>query len=663
MTYLPSCFLFFYSCVSILLLSSVARGDEQGGAPYFEVGPGKVSLESFPLKSTSTSVRIRGIFADVKVTQVYRNDGDETIEATYVFPGSTKAAVHGLEMQVGDRIVKAAIEEKQNARVVYEKAKTEGKTASLLEQHRPNVFQMNLANILPGDEVRVVLSYTEWLVSEKGVFEFVYPMVVGPRYSGEAVGDAPNWVKNPYLGEGKKGTAHHDVEVLVEAGVPLHSVQSPSHKVKVQFPDVETAVVRLAAEDGDHANRDYVLRYTLSGSTIESGLLVSKGETGNYFLAMIQPPARESIQKELKKDYIFVVDVSGSMYGFPLDTTKALMKRLFAKLDSTDTFNVLLFAGASTFLSEESLPATNTNKLAALKFLSKEHGGGGTELLPAMKRAFSSKISEGRSRSVVVVTDGYISVEPEVFKLVESSLAESNVFSFGIGTSVNRFLIEGLARVGQGEACVVLHPRESENKSDRFSEYISTPLLTGLSLSSSGVELDAVEPVSIPDLMAERPIYVFGKWNGDDSGVLNLKGRSVEGDFVCALDFSSATVLPKGDRTLELMWARNRLQRLSDYGELGMASELKQQVTNLGLTHGLLTKYTSFVAVDELVQAPVGAETKKVEQALQLPKAVSNLAVGSQSVPVTPEPSTWALFLSSVLFVAFVLVRRIFKRA
>ncbi|MCH6259150.1 VWA domain-containing protein [Puniceicoccaceae bacterium K14] len=652
-------------CLLIFILSAVfpsSFGDEAAAAPYFEVDQSKFSFESFPLKSSKADVRIAGIIAEVTVTQVYQNDGDSTIEATYVFPGSTRAAVHGLEMRLGNRVVKAVIEEKKKARRMYETAKLEGKTTSLLEEHRPNVFQMNLANILPGDEVTVVLSYTEWISSEKGIFEFVYPMVVGPRYSGEASEIGEAWARNPYLGEGDPGDTKHDVSVTLEAGVPVHAIQSPSHTVSADFSGTGGATVSLKDPNELSGNRDFVLRYSLSGTSPASGLIVSKSDSGNYFLAMVQPPVRETITRELNKDYIFVVDVSGSMHGFPLDTTKDLMERLFATLDENDRFNVILFAGTSAFFSEKSLVATSDNKQSALRFIKKEHGGGGTELMSAMKRVYESEVEEGLSRSVVVITDGYISAEAELFQLVERSLNSSNVFSFGIGSSVNRFLIDGLARVGQGEPSVVLHPREARDKALRFSEYVSTPLITNLRVDWEGTEIASIEPLSLPDLLAERPIYVFGKWEGEQSGVLNIRGRSVDGDFISKLDFSEATVLPEGDRSLELIWARNRIQRLSDYSALGQKNDLKGEITNLGLTHGLLTKYTSFVAVDELVRKKVDESIEKVEQALPLPKGVSSRAVSGQSVPVTPEPSTVALMITALLFAGIVAGKRYIKR-
>ena len=178
-----------------------AESEDRTLSPYFFVKSDNPQVDQLPLKSTSARVHIAGVIADVLVTQVYKNEGREPLEAVYVFPASTRAAVYGMKMTIGKRVIEARIKKRDEARREYEQARDQGKTASLLEQQRPNVFQMNVANILPGDEIKVELKYTELLVPTDRVYEFVYPTVVGPRYSNqpEATASASeHWVKNPY---------------------------------------------------------------------------------------------------------------------------------------------------------------------------------------------------------------------------------------------------------------------------------------------------------------------------------------------------------------------------------------------------------------------------------------------------------------------------------
>jgi Ca-activated chloride channel family protein len=434
-------------------------------SPYFLVKSDDPETDQLPLKSTAAEVAIAGVIADVVVTQIYENEGNRPLEAIYVFPASTRAAVHGMKMTIGERTIVAEIREREQARQEYEAAKEAGKSASLLEQQRPNVFQMNVANILPGDTIRVELRYTELLVPTDGVYEFVYPTVVGPRYSELPETEAPQeeaWVRNPYLREGEPPPYKFDFRATLSAGLPIAGVTSPSHEMDIAFAGPARVEARLTAEDkGEGGNRDVILKYRLSGGQIETGLLLYEGETEKFFLMMMQPPQRVEADSIPPREYVFIVDVSGSMRGFPLDTAKTLLRDLIGNLRPTDRFNVLLFAGGSQIFEKRSVTATEANIGRAISFIDNQQGGGGTQILPAMRRALNLPAEGTVSRSMVVVTDGYVRVETEAFDLIRNNLGEANLFAFGIGSSVNRFLIEGMARVGMGEPFVVTKPAEA----------------------------------------------------------------------------------------------------------------------------------------------------------------------------------------------------------
>ena len=616
---------------------------ETSESPYFELTRGEIT--HFPLKSTKVTASIAGVIADVQIEQTYQNTSDAPIEATYVFPGSTRAAVYGLTMEVDGRIVHAKIKEKEEAKKIYQEAVKQGKTASLLVQTRPNVFKMKLGNVIPGDEIKVTLKYTELLVAEEGEYQFVFPTVVGPRYAGgtDKEGAGESWVGNPHLNEGEKALETFDLSVQLNTGLPLQEAKVDTHKTDVSYTGKNSATFTLQPSERHGSNRDFILRYRLAGQAVESGLLLYEGgEAGeNFFLAMIQPPARIAKESVVAREFIFVVDVSGSMNGFPIETAKNLAKDLFGRLTPADRFNLLLFAGGSEVLSAESLPASAANVRKAVQFLDKESGGGGTELLPALRRAFALPAVEGVSRSVVVITDGMVTVETEAFDLVRSNLSKCNVYSFGIGSSVNRFIIEGLAKAGMGEPFVVEEPGQAKEVSRRFREYIESPVLTGITHAFTGFDAYDIVPVSIPDVLAHRPVLVFGKYRGEASGGIELKGTAGNGPWSAQLLAENAVRGP-GNSALRYLWARHRVRELQDYYELKSSGELRQEVVNLGLTYNLLTPFTSFVAVDEVIRNP-GGETNPVKQPLPLPQGMNNNAVGYNGVPGTPEPETWVL--------------------
>src|SRR5580704_10157355 len=347
-----------FSALALARVASAAPADKTE-SPYFVVDGAAPGVETLPLESTRADVHIAGVISDVKVTQTYRNDGDRTISARYVFPASTRAAVYGMKMTIGDRVIVASIEEKAQAKAEYDEAKAAGKTASLLEEDRPNVFTMSVANILPKDRIQVELQYTELLVPTDGIYEMVYPTVVGPRYVSEQATSA-GFAHAPYTHAGEPPRSAFDIHVTLGAGMPIQAIDSPSHKIASQLAaDHQSAVVDLDASEGSTGgNRDFVLHYALAGKDLASGLMLYQGPSENYFLAMVQPPARPAPDAVPSREYVFVVDVSGSMEGFPLHTARGLMRDLLGRLRPTDHFDVVLFSGATALYAKQSVPAT-----------------------------------------------------------------------------------------------------------------------------------------------------------------------------------------------------------------------------------------------------------------------------------------------------------------
>ncbi|HSS21294.1 MAG TPA: VIT domain-containing protein [Pyrinomonadaceae bacterium] len=626
-------------------------------SPYFVV-KGDPAVDHLPLKDTRVDIAVSGVIADVKVVQTYRNEGSRPINATYVFPASTRAAVYSMRMQIGDQIIVAKIKERETAKQEFETAKKEGKSASLLEQDRPNVFTMSLANVMPQDQIQIELKYTELLVPTDGVYEVVYPTVVGPRYASQQEGAAApkenGFIQTPYQHQDSKPTSELHISTRISAGVPIQDLNCPSHQIVPQW--LTPAVAQMTLDDNDpfQGNRDFVLRYRLAGNQITSGLLLYQGADENFFLYMAQPPQRVETDDIPPREYIFVVDVSGSMEGFPLNTSKQLLRDLIGKLRPTDLFNVVLFAGDSSVLSEKSLPANQENITLAIKLLEQQRGSGGTELLAAVKQAMNIPRAETVSRSVVLVTDGYISGEDGVFEYIRQNLNHCNVFAFGIGSSVNRYLIEGVAKAGMGEPFIVTESGEAAAVADRFREYIQTPLLTDIQIQAKGFEIYDVHPAHFPDLLAQRPVILFGKWRGPVTGTFELTGKTGRGDYLTTLDV--ANVQPdESDRALRYLWARSRIAELSDYGSGNLSPEQVKEITVLGLKYSLLTRYTSFIAVREEVRNPLGS-AQDVKQALPLPLGVSDLAVGDEAEVGSEPELIW--LISAVLLLGLVMLIR-----
>ena len=646
-------------CILLLLCTFSFGFAQDHDGPYLAVQTADADI---PLKSSKTDVQISGTIAHVRLTQVYHNSGKRPIVAKYVFPLSVRAAVHKMRMTIGDRSVNAKIFERQEAKKVYDEALRQGKRAAKLDQDRPNVFKMNLGNIMPGDEIAIDIFYTEMLAPLDGKYQFVAPAVVGPRFTGERarnnadqarlqggeiggviqndersgnkMGYAPgksgeNSFHVPYLAQGNANSFDYDICVTLNAGMLIQDITSGSHDIDIHYPDAKTAEIALSKNDDHLANRDFILDYSLRANHIQSGLLLYEHKDENFFALQMEPMKSVRPEEIPAREYLFVVDVSGSMNGYPLEVSKTLMRNLLCNLRPSDTFNVQLFASSSTVFVPEPVQANEQNIMAAIRFLSEGQGGGGTRLLSALNAAYALPRKNPQSaRSMVIITDGYVSVEKEAFELIRDHLDRANVFTFGIGSSVNRYLIEGMAKVANSQAFIATTRDNAAKVAEKFRAYIATPLLTQVKLESKGFEIYDMAPGSIPDVFAARPVTVYGKYRGKPTGSLIISG--IQGDKKVRQEYKvSDGLLSRSNRALRYLWARKRIERLDDYRKL-FNEDVKDSVIALGLKYSLATQYTSFVAVDEAVVNKNGG-LKTVSQPLSMPRNVSNSAVGAEA--------------------------------
>jgi Ca-activated chloride channel family protein len=581
-----------FLALSFCLLTSLNAQDENNtDCPYFNVFTSDSTGVDFSLIATDVSATISGVIANVVVEQTYYNGGDSVVDATYVFPMSTQAAIYAMEMEIDGRVIKAEIKRKAEAEEIFNEADTSGLTATLLEQERPNVFQMSLANIGPDDSLKVRMVYTELLVPREGVYQFVFPSIVGPRYT---VGGEP-WVTQTALDSVAVSNTRLDIDLKINGGMAL-SAEVISHDVTVVETE-NTVEATLSTSPGS----DFIANYTLDKENIHTGMLLYEGEEENFFLSIIQPAKPDVSFVSPNREYIFIMDVSGSMLGEPLETAKTLITDLLSDLGPEDKFNILLFSGTFQDLFPMSRTATTANVDLALALIDGVTGGGGTELIPALERALSMEVDDDYSRIFTILTDGYVTVEKEAYELIRNNLDEANFFSFGIGRSVNRFIIEGIAYVGEGEPFIISEGVNPSDIADDFRRYIERPAMNNISVSFEGIEVYDVEPFRVPDVFAERPIIVYGKYAGAPQGNLVLTGDLGDGTFSSTQQFADFTEGMEENVALKYLWARKRIRLMSDYGIASNETDtisIEEEITRLGLQYSLITDFTSFVAVD-----------------------------------------------------------------
>ncbi len=594
------------------------------------------SIGLVPLKHTSVKAEISGFLSRVRVTQEFENNFTEKIEAVYVFPLPQNAAVDDMTMRIGERVIKGKIMRREEAREVYEAAKSNGQIASLLDQERPNIFTQSVANILPGEKIFIEISYVETLKYDGGTYEFVFPMVVGPRYNpGNAAGKtgggfSPDTTRVPDASKitpmPAKDRAGHDIsiEVNLDAGVPVESVVSNSHQIESAMLSANSFNVKLKNEN-TIPNKDFILKYDVAGKKIEDAVLTHRNGKGGYFTLILQPPDKVNSEDVTPKEIVFVLDTSGSMSGFPIEKAKEAMKLALDGLHPQDTFNLITFAGDTHVLFEKPVPASAENLQKAQAFLESRQGGGGTEMMKAITAALAPSDSQQHIRIVCFMTDGYVGNDMAIVGEIQK-YKNARVFSFGIGSSVNRFLLDKMAEEGRGEVEYVALNDDGSAAAKRFHERVRSPLLTDISVDFGGLQVADVYPLRINDLFSAKPVVIHGRFTNAGSGIVKLKGKSFGREIVREIPVTFPENQPAHD-VLATLWARTRIDDLMSRDYEGIQSgnskaEIKDTITNLGIEYRLMTQFTSFVAVEERVVTD-GGQPRKIEVPVEIPEGVS----------------------------------------
>ena len=635
----PLLSLLITSIVSACCLTASAQTQQTAGS-LAVVGPDGQLKSQCPLKHTAVKAEITGFLSRVVVTQKFENPFKEKIEAVYVFPLPQNAAVDDMTMLVGNRVVRGKILPREQAQAVYEAAKASGQVASLLDQERPNIFTQSVANILPGEKIEITISYVETLKYNNGAYEFVFPMVVAPRYvpgtapqkrkrgnsfapNTNQVPDAARITPRP-MPTGMR--AGHDIslDVTLDAGLTIDSVASKSHQVAIERPGLGSAKIHLK-EQSTIPNKDFILRFDISGSAIRDAVITHRLDKTGFFTMILQPPDRVTVEDVSPKELVFVLDTSGSMGGFPIEKAKETINLALANLYPSDTFNLITFSGDTHVLFDQPVPATPENLTKAQAFLSSRQGSGGTEMMTAIKAALEPSDNQDHVRIVCFLTDGLVGNDMAIIEEVKKH-PNARVFAFGVGGAVNRFLLDEISEQGRGEVEYVGLEDDGSAAARRFHERIRNPLLTDISIEWDGLNVSDVYPQRIPDLFSAKPVVLTGRYLNSGDGTLRLKGKMGGNEFVRNIPVH----FPENDArhdVLAALWARQRIADLmaQDYTGIQQATarpELKETITQLGMEYRLMTQFTSFVAVEEMIVTD-GGQPRRIDVPIEAPEGMA----------------------------------------
>ena len=587
-------------------MTTINKNHQIGGL-YFESSQGE-KLE-FPLKHTAVKAKINGNLSRVEVSQSFENPFDKPLEAIYIFPLPDEAAVDEMEIKIGSSIIKGNIKKREEAVAIYEQAKKQGRTAGLLEQERDNIFTQSLANIKPGEQIDVTIRYSDSLKFVGGDYEFVFPMVVGPRYipgtpiddngDTDTVPDASR-ITPPIIPQGMR--SGHDISLVLEidAGLPVSKVDSPSHQLEIEEIE-ENQIIRIKlAEEDNIPNKDFILRYQVSTEATQSTVITQTDNRGGHFAVYLIPALQYQTDDIIPKDVVFLVDTSGSQSGPPLQQCKELMRRFINGLNPKDTFSILDFSFQVRRLSKTPLANTPENRSQAINYINNLTAGGGTEMLGGIQAAINFPAPKGRLRTVVLLSDGYIGNENQILAEVQQNLQLGNrLFSFGAGSSVNRFLLNRIAEVGRGISTIIRDDEPTQEVVEKFFQQINNPVLSNIEITWDGVgETPVIYPVLAPDLFAEQPLVLFGRKQDNISGLLSIKGVAAGGEDyenIFEINFESATENP----AVAQLWGRARIKDLMNQMFGYETKTGVEEVTETALTYQLLSQYTAFIAVSD----------------------------------------------------------------
>ena len=568
-----------------------------------------------PNLHTNVHVDVSGMVLNTTVDQIFTNNSVEPIEAIYAFPLPTNAAVNNMTMIINDRLIQGTIKEKIEAKKIYQKAKSEGKRASLTVQERSNIFTNSVSNIMPGDTIIVRINYVNEVKYEKGVFSLRHPMVVAPRYitgntvtgySGtgwafdtDMVPDASK-ITPHVLKPGERSKNSISLSVNLDIGLDVERIESPSHNIKINKKIEGLYDIELDKKN-NIPNKDFVLEYTIKkGKEPKAAIFVNSVNDENYFMLMAMPP-KENFNQEINipKDMVFVIDVSGSMKGESIEQAKNSLVYAINNLKETDGFNVIPFSSGFTNLNPTIMPANTKNKKMAIEYIKTLQAGGGTEAAPPLKSAMYMKSDDTKLKMIVFITDGSLGHEQHVINLVKSNLGNARLFSIGIGSAPNSHLLEKISREGRGTFTYISNTSQVSSKVEKLFKKIEMPVLSNINFKLDGKS--EIYPNPIPDLFLDEPLVVFGKVDSLTQLSAQFSGKNANGYF--KIDLPVDLTRSQSNLSIGAIWARKKIDGYMDEWHLGDKS-VKQKIIDIALDHNLVSKFTSFVAVEHKITNP-----------------------------------------------------------
>ncbi len=605
-------------------LARVKLDDVKGGELLMPTGNGDFML--LPSLAQDVEINIDGMAARVAVTQKFENPGEGWIEAKYVFPLPDESAVDAMTMIVGERRIIGKIKEKEAAQKIYQQEKSEGKKTSLLEQRRPNMFITSVANIGPHEQVQIKIEYQQKVQYQDDLFSLRFPMAITPRYMPKhrEVEEPPVDAKVDFAESGwavqtdaskEDKTSLVNLHLTLKSGFGLQQFTSLYHQVSTSQED---GTYHLVLADGAKPDRDFVVQWVPKPEVSPKAALFEEviGEE-KYLLLMLMPPRLDS--RILPREVIYIIDTSGSMGGESIRQAREALLTSLASLKPAEQFNIIEFNDQARALFPSARPADTENINEAAAMVKGLEAGGGTEMMSALKLALEDQGSKERLRQIVFITDGAVDNEGELFAFIAEHLGQNRLFTVGIGSAPNGYFMSRAAMAGRGTHTYIGNISEVKNKMGLLFDKLAAPCSTDIALKAENGSKLEVFPNPIADLYLGEPLVVTIKTD-NQAKAFTLSGRQLGKDWSYSVPVQQGSA--KGG--ISKLWARAKIRNLMESAILGGSKEkVRGEITSTALKYGLVSKYTSLVAVEEKISRPKQEALKKGQVANTAPKGMT----------------------------------------
>ena len=601
-----------------------------------------------PVLKTDVHIAITGTIARATVRQEFTNPSrkkGDWLEGVYVFPLPETAAVDHLRMKIGERIIEGRIKERAEAKTVYDQAKREGKRTGLVEQERPNLFTTSVANIGPGEHVTVELEYQDTVRYEHDQFQLRFPMAVGPRYipgvpvivegqGPRGSGTSPDTDRvpdasriTPPIQSPEDGAINPlSLSLSLNPGVPLAKVESPFHPI-ITIQDQDGGYQIGLRKDAVPADRDFQLIWHPAPRIEPTATVFTEQKDGaTYAMLMLVPPTQHHEKAaRVPRDITFIIDRSGSMAGASIEQAKGSLAAALARLTTQDRFNIIQFNHTVRSLFPIPKPVTTKTMQQAIRYTEQLTADGGTEILPALRQALKSPQDSARLQQIILITDGQVGNEEELFELLHQRVGSRRLFTIGIGSTPNSHLMRKAAETGRGTFTYIGNVNEVKDKLDGLFRKLEHPVLNNITIDAAGWSGLEQFPATITDLYEGEPIVLTLKADSLPSQSV-LRGQIGRAAWSLPISFNGAPT----HGGLSVYWARKKIAALMDETYKGGAEEtIRKAVLDVALAHHLVSRYTSLVAVDVTPARPTDSPVTERDQTSNLARAQGLTALAS----------------------------------